>query len=85
MYLFPVKTEMDFQNRREQNNVPHVPEITDLLRYWQTLERFGGKTLEVDYFKLKRKNKLPECGGITGSGWQECQENKYKKEHEEHI
>ena len=36
MNLLPVKTEMDFRDRREKIN---VPEITDLLRYWMMLER----------------------------------------------
>ena len=34
MYLLPVKTVMDFPDRRE-NNI--APEITDLLRYWPKL------------------------------------------------
>ena len=34
MYLLPVKTEMEYRDRRGKN----VPEITELLPYWPMLE-----------------------------------------------
>ena len=43
MYLFPVKTKMDFRDKRERKN---VPEKTDLLRYWPMFDIFRGKALE---------------------------------------
>ena len=49
MYLLPVKTEMDFRDRGEKND---VPEITDLLQYWPMLEFFGGKAWEEDNLKF---------------------------------
>ena len=43
MNLLPVKTETDFCDRREKNNVPEIP---DLLQYLPTLEICGGQSIK---------------------------------------
>ena len=49
LYTYFRLKEMRLSRQKRKNN---VPEITDLLRYWPMLEIFGGKALEVDYFKM---------------------------------
>ena len=38
IYLLPVNTEMNFQDKTWKKK---IPEITDLLRYWLMLEIYG--------------------------------------------